>query len=583
MSNRRNQKRPRSIGQVAKADGQTIRTYQVGPVPLLKRIFDRMDLVQMLRRHLPPDSSRTQVPTAETLQLLAVNVLVNRSAIYGVGDWAGRYAPDLFGLTSAELGRLQDDRIGRCLDRLFRAPMTELVMDVVRHVVREFGLSLEELHNDSTSISFHGNYEAGRHPAEKLGISLPALTWGHSKDHRPDLKQLLYILTVTDDGGVPVFFTTASGNTVDDQTHITTWNIVRDLVGHDNFLYVADCKLATTENMQHIAKQGGKFITVLPKTRKENTEFHAHLVAHSTKLSWDVIHEKIDDNGIVRDQVTVLQEERWSKEKFRIFWYHSTRKAALDREARLRKTERASLALEELRDKLASPRTRYRNRAKVEQTVAKILEESGAGDWLNVEIESRDEEVYKQTKRGRPGKDTRYVKTVVHRFGIAWAIDPLKLAEAELADGYFPLITNDYELSALEVYQAYKRQPVIEKRFSQFKNDFAVAPVFLKSVSRIQALLAVYFFALMAQALLERELRLAMAEAGVASVPIYPEERSCARPTTSRLIDVFEGIQRFQIVVDRRQTETVTELTRPQKQVVKLLGGRPRDYGRSPQ
>ena len=74
-------------------------------------------------------------------------------------------------------------------------------------------------------------------------------------------------------------------------------------------------------------------------------------------------------------------------------------------------------------------------------------------------------------------------------------------------------MTNDRKLSATEVLQAYKRQPLLEKRFSQFKTDFAVAPVFLKNVSRIQGLLAAYFFALLVQTLLERGLRQAMARA----------------------------------------------------------------------
>jgi transposase len=70
-------------------------------------------------------------------------------------------------------------------------------------------------------------------------------------------------------------------------------------------------------------------------------------------------------------------------------------------------------------------------------------------------------------------------------------------------------------MSALELLLAYKQQPMIEKRFGQLKMDFVVAPVFLKEVSRIQALLCVYFLALLVESLLERELRRAMACEGV--------------------------------------------------------------------
>ena len=128
--------------------------------------------------------------------------------------------------------------------------------------------------------------------------------------------------------------------------------------------------------------------------------------------------------------------------------------------------------------------------------------------------------------------------------------------------------------------QAYKRQPFLEKRFSQFKTDFAVAPVYLKNVSRIQGLLAAYFFVLLVQTLLERELRQAMARAGEASLPLYPEDRKCARPTTHRVIEVFSSIQRHEVRVGEGEPQVmVTKLTKLQRSIIRLLGLDPRTYG----
>ena len=123
-----------------------------------------------------------------------------------------------------------------------------------------------------------------------------------------------------------------------------------------------------------------------------------------------------------------------------------------------------------------------------------------------------------------------------------------------------------------------QRSPIIEKRFSQLKTDFAVAPIYLKSVSRIQALFCVYFFSLMLQSLLERELRQAMQREGIESLPLYPEGRPCAKPTTRRIIDVFEPVQRHQLqTADQTQTLT-TELTTLQKSILKLLGINSENY-----
>ena len=91
---------------------------------------------------------------------------------------------------------------------------------------------------------------------------------------------------------------------------------------------------------------------------------------------------------------------------------------------------------------------------------------------------------------------------------------------------------------------AHKGQPTIEKRFEQLKTVHEIAPVFLKNPGRIEAFFTMYFFALLVQALIERELRGAMKRQQLKSLPIYPEERRCARPTTEQILRLFAHAQR---------------------------------------
>ena len=191
-----------------------------------------------------------KVDTSRVVLLLLKNLLVSREPVYGVAEWARNFGPELFDLWEDDLEHLNDDRVGRCLDRVFLALDSNLIMDVVTHVVAEFDVRLDELHNDSTTVSFFGDYPEAESEQRVRNQLLPAITWGHSKDHRPDLKQLLYILTVTDDGGVPIYFQTASGNVVDDQTHQATWRLLADLVQRPDFVYVADCKTAAQSKMR---------------------------------------------------------------------------------------------------------------------------------------------------------------------------------------------------------------------------------------------------------------------------------------------------------------------------------------------
>jgi transposase len=551
----------------------------VGALPILNHFHRRMRLEDFLRAALPPEDRRTKLSPVKALLVLFRNLLVSREPIYGVGEWAARYAPDLLGVTPEDVHRLNDDCVGRALDRLFLADVPSLVLAVATHVVKEFGVSLDELHNDSTTVTFCGAYANASGAQRFLGRPTLAITFGHNKDHRPDLKQLLFILTVTADGGVPLHFRAANGNVTDDQTHRDTWDLLCQLTGRRDFLYVADCKLATSENMAYLHQRQGRFVTVLPRTRSEDAAFRG-LVAKS-QITWQLLWEKTDDDGEVLDRYATSEQPATTAEGYRLIWYHSLRKAELDAVARSGRIERALKQLATLKGKLRSPRTRYRQEAKVAAAVAEILETCGAADWIVSEVQSQTAETFHQDHRGRPGKDTRYVRKVATRFDLNYRIDDARVALDARSDGIFPLVTNVSDFNALELLHAYKRQPVIEKRFSQLKTDFEVAPVYLKAVHRIQALLCLYFFALLAEALLERQLRQAMQRQEIEALPMYPEGRACRWPTARRVIDLFESVQRHTLEHRGHASEVmVTELARLQRKLLRLIGLSAKDYGR---
>ena len=187
----RSAKRSVEPGHLASSSGKTLRTYDVGALPIINRIMERMRLSDILKECLPEDDVRTQLATHRGLLVLVRNVLVSREPVYGVGQWASSYAPDLLDMCHHEVERLNDDREGRCLDRLFDALDDDLIMMVVRRVIDQFHINLDELHNDSTSVSVYGAYSEAEEAGRVRGRPTLAITFGHSKDHRPDLKQLL--------------------------------------------------------------------------------------------------------------------------------------------------------------------------------------------------------------------------------------------------------------------------------------------------------------------------------------------------------------------------------------------------------
>jgi transposase len=559
-----------AAGEVAQTDGRILNSRKVGALPILDRFLRRLHIGETLCDRLPREDRRWRISNSAVLLLLARNLLVSREPLYGVGEWAARHEPTLLGLTENQLAALNDDRVGRALDRLFDADVPSLVLDVAARAVREFDVNLDELHNDSTTVTFHGDYDSATQERTLRGQLRAAITWGHNKDHRPDLKQLLYILTVTRDGAVPVQFRVQSGNTTDDRSHRETWDFLRKLTGRADFLYVADCKLATTENMAYLHKNGGRFVTVLPRTRGEDAAFRARVQAGA--VVWRQVHEKRDDNDYVIDTFSITETVMQTTEGYRMIWYHSTLKAERDAASRLTRLERAIARLDELRRKLASPRTRYRERAQVSEAVEAIIRECEVENWLTVEVKETTCETYRQEHRGRPSENTRYKKQERTRFEIAHCVPLERLDEEARCDGVFPLVSNDPTMTERELLLSYKHQPAIERRFEQLKTDFAVAPVYLKEASRIQAMLCVYFVVLLVEALLERELRRAMERSGDEDLPLYPESRPCRRPTARKLIDLFEDIQRHTLTSPAGPPMVfTTELTKLQRKVLRLL------------
>jgi len=562
----------------ARGAGRTITSYSVGALPIVYRVMERMRLSEFLHAYLPKPDRRSKVSIQDGLLVLVRNYLLCREPVYGVGEWAQGLAPDLLGLSADQVAALNDDRVGRCLDRLFEADYASMILALAAHVAEEFGVELDQLHNDSTTIGFFGRYDQTVAEQVQSGKPLLSILFGHSKDHRPDLKQLLFILTVTRDGGIPVFFTAADGNVTDDKTHRRSWELLCRLTGRRDFLYVADSKLATAENMAHIHQGGGRFITVLPRTRTEDRAFREQV--RDGRVAWQKLWSKTDEDGEVVDEYEICEHASVTTEGHRLLWFRSSRKRQLDALARGDKIERTFDALRELCERLRSPRTRFRERAKVDQAVEAILTEHGTAAWVRTTVREREQESFRQEHRGRPGKNTRYLRKVRLRFDLDWELDVEALARETSTDGVFPLVTNVRDMDDLEVLHAYKKQPTVEKRFSQLKSDFEVAPVYLKSVARIEGLLCVYFLALVTQALIEREVRRSMAEQGIDALPLYPEGRPCRRPCARRILDLFENVQRHELREERRAPEVfVTELSSIQRKVLKLAGIPAAGYG----
>jgi len=261
-----------------------------------------------------------------------------------------------------------------------------------------------------------------------------------------------------------------------------------------------------------------------------------------------------------------------SKEGWTVVWLKSSLLALHQEQRRQEHLARAQQNLEDLRAKLLGPRPRLRTRAAIAERVEDIIRTCKVARYLKVKISQLEQHTFRQTKRGRPGPKTTYVRTTRRRWTIEWTIDQAAVDYDRKSDGMYPLLTNDRSLSDAEVFEAHKRQPAIEKRFQQTKSILEIAPAFLKNEGRIEAFFFLYFLALLVQALIERQLRRAMEAHNILELPLYPEERATKRPTAEQVFRLFALAQRHTLISEGRPLRTFhPELTSLQQQVLELL------------
>lgn len=556
----------------SQATRATLQSERLGPLPLVNHFLARIGLEELLDRFVPTNDKRCAVSHAAALGVLLRSIVVEREPIYRQQETAHGFAPGLFGLDREQMKHLSDDRLGRALDRLFDADRTALLTEVVLAVSRRFDIRWDRVHNDSTSISLSGQYRGATRRVIR-GRTAPAITFGYSKDHRPDLKQLLFILTTSADGGVPVAFRCLDGNASDSTTHVDTWNALRAVAGRADFLYVADSKLCSKGNLDYIHRAGGRFVTVMPRNRLEDSEFREWVQTNTPdwQVAWDRPNPRYRDGP--RDVWSVYRAPLLSAEAWSVVWVWSALLTLRQDATRRRKIAAAVEELTDLRKRLANARARLRGAAAIDLKVAQILDQFQVSRYLKVRRIVCQAHVYKQTRRGRPGPDTAYRKVTKRRFDIEWTVDNDAVAYDQKSDGMYPLICNDRTLSPAQVLEAHKGQPCIEKRFEQVKSVHEIAPVFLKNQARIEALFTVYFLALLVQALIERELRQTMRREHIDELPIYPEQRQCKRPTTEQVLRLFSLAERHTLVTEDRPIQVFDPaLTDLQRQVLTLLG-----------
>src|SRR5581483_11085448 len=294
--------------------------------------------------------------------------------------------------------------------------------------IKQFKIETQRVHQDTTTVTFHGHYVGS--------VSEPRITEGHNKDHRPDLKQFVFGLSVSSDGAVPLTHQVFSGNRSDDTVHRSNLEELRALLDRSDFIYVADSKLGSSANLQEIAAHGGRFVTVLARSRKEDQVFRERLRKNGVRWKTIVTIPNKRRQSEPSDVYASVGGLHKTAEGFRLIWIRSSAKALEDQAHRSKRLAQAKHALADLRLRLN--RRRLRAAKAIRLKAREILQHHGMEPFLNVTLQRQVHERLKHLKVGRPSADDRVRRIKVLHWSLKVDIDRQRLRQEKRTDGVFP-------------------------------------------------------------------------------------------------------------------------------------------------
>ncbi len=444
-----------------------------GALPVVKALCDRLGLVEAVDGFCPIRSV-ADYTHGQVVEAMVCNRLTHPRPLSSFADWGERFAVQET-LAIAPV-KLNDDRLGRTLDA-FADHLDQVLGLIARRAVECFGLELAELHWDLTQLSFTGSYDEQEE-------TYPQVRYGRTPKRTIE-RQVHAGFWLAADGAVPLRGQAFDGNAEDRQAvepALERLDALRAALPEKQPpLVVGDSKLLSAATVRAFSARELRFLCPHPKDGPLSHSLAALAEDEFQPLAYSAERHRNRPPRYLGQEATI----EVGGHELRALYVLSLD----DREAaRKQRAKQRSRADEELARLNRGVRQFRRTAAEVERRAQAILERRRVDGFLRLSIAEQD---------GRPQAHA--------------SVDEQALAEAELLDGRYCLVSNDHALTADELFRAYKRQHLIESRFTDFKGPLAVRPVFLHSNRRIAALVAIVSLALLLYGLIEREVRRGLA------------------------------------------------------------------------
>ncbi len=521
-------------------------------LPIIAAFCRHIDFVETINRVVPTEM---EVSVGVFIQGMILDILSGRSPLYRLADFFEHQDTELLLGEEVAVNSFNDTTVARAMDAVFNVGAEKVFNAIAFKASCRFSLEKRHVHFDTTSVNVWGDYKQCSPDSGSVNI-----TFGYSKDHRPDLKQFL-IKMLCVGRNIPIVGSCEDGNTSDKAINNTLLSCISQHMAKYGlepgaFVYVADSAMVTEDNLATIGEN--LFLTRLPFSYNEANRVVSEAIAED---SWEEIGTlnktpTADKRPPARYRVTEKTVVLYQKQ-YRAVVVHSS---AHDKR-RTNRMDREIKASKKLVSKLISQEAKqeFYCLADAEAAASRLQQSETELHSLSATVEEKI-----NYARGRPPKNgIRKVASVRYILKAQAEEKTEEIEKKRDQAGCFVLLTNvprqgDMSETGTELLHAYKEQYGIERNFSFLKDPLIVNGLFLKKPERIEVLGAILLMALLIWNLIEHCLRQHIRECSV-TLPGW-DRKPTQRPTAFMMSTKFIGLMIVKVAGIRRLASPFTDV-----------------------
>ena len=532
---------------------------------LVATMIDELDIENSIDSEIPFDTNKKGLSYGMLVKAMILNGLgyVNKQLYLTPRFFKDKPLETLFGTPIICAEQINDDALGRTLDAIYDYGVSELYEKVSHKAVTLLGLTPSTVHLDSTSFHLDGAYRAFQvdnglnQPiaSEDEDAKTPTpikLIKGYSRDHHPNLNQVVLNLMVEHQAGIPLMMRAADGNQIDAKAFATLVDEHIDslkAMSNTSLTLIADAALFTQKGLEAIKEKQIHFISRVP---------------HKLKEAIALMHDECSNTLTLLDEYYSFTENAITYGEMEQKWilYKSALSAQKEEKTLSKNLLHKSTDITKKAKKLMIQP--FFCEADALATLGVFESKNPLLSLKNATLISKP----KFTTKGRPKPNQEPAHYEYYwQFDITMQRDTFK-SQSEEESGYFILATNNLTLTPSELLHEYKSQQRVERGFRFLKSpEFLSDALFLKKPQRIEAMLMIMTLCLMVYAALEYKIRKELKEQN----KTFPNQlgKPIQNPTARWVFECFFAIHELHMA---KAQKMVVGLENNHRVILEVLG-----------